>query len=1850
MAGNEDVKAQDESRIALDGGAYEIIRNRLLTQGNALQSSLGELNQSRKDIFGSIETTILSTERISTQNNCIPRDMVSIGRNLFIFGYNVRMGLKSETGISDVFAVYEYRDGSFREQPVDILDSGRFEADFKDLYKYYKETRFAKFSIIGPHLFMVFNIGKSVVDIKTFKWAMQESGPVYLDNRSDHEFKFPAQHEFAWTRTTRDQHRAGVHPHISLDDRLFVEAVGGDITFKVEDNTADGYGVYSEAVENKDQTLDDAEIYYAFVGNMILVRIRPYQENAFRYYIFNEKTQAVSRVDEIENACVLLPDSQGLMFSNGYYLQTGELKQFESGLADMRFERRAASSNGEDFLYVFYNRETGDHILLHYNIIDQKVDTPIVCSGFSIFDSGEMLLLRSDPEPTKHHVVQIMQTPFITGLLPGADKKDAFLYKVGNKDIVRCMAECNELLRLLNKEDTYSGLYHDIVKKSTDIADAYFWIERPEAFNIKETVLEIKRTASGAIDAFEKVVRLKKGTESRVREVSDRAGEILKSVDLGVMNRIDHFVERLSQLRNIRGEIISLKDLRYVDLDAVESLEAGVKDATGRVSSACVEFLLSDEALKPYVNRVVETRGRIVECDRVADADRIQEDVGAVSGDLEMLIDIVSNLKIEDSTQTTRIIDDISAIYSDINKVKAELKNKRKSLASVEGVERFNARIKLLNQSVINYLDISDTPDKCDEYLTKLMIQLEELEGAFVEFDDFIVQLSEKREALYHAFETRKLSLVEARNKRANALMSAAERILKGVRNRVDGMTDINEINGYFASDLMIEKIRDIIVQLRELDDTVKADDIQSRLKTMREDTVRRLKDRKELFEDGADIIRFGDYRFSVNVQPLDLTIVQRDGEQVFHLAGTDFFETIDHPEFIKTRSVWGMEVPSENEDVYRGEFLALRMLKDAESRGDSAISEFAEASEEELQGMVRRFMGPRYAEGYSKGVHDHDCAKIVQALADIHVKIGLLRFHPRVRALAGLFMLLGFSDEEQAEKSLMLEKLRSFGMISGIFPSRGEQARYIAEISDRIYEFVRRTGLFSVESAPDAATYLFLELSSGAERFSVSKEAFELSEGFAVSLKSGLYLQKFKTAREKLAGSPLSVFEMIRDWMEAYILSLGREELLDYLDEASVLVFDPPEVVQKDMADVDMTRESDGMLGDHRVIQNGRYHLNYYRFMDKTARFESEILPLYNRYQDLKRKLIDEMREGLRLNEFKPRILTSFVRNRLINKVYLPLIGANLAKQIGVAGEGKRTDLMGMLLLISPPGYGKTTLMEYLANRLGVIFMKINGPAIGHTVTSLDPKEASNAAAREEIQKLNLCLEMGDNVMLYLDDIQHLNPEFLQKFISLCDAQRKIEGVYKGKSRTYDLRGKKVVVVMAGNPYTESGEKFKIPDMLANRADTYNLGDIIGDTREDFEMSYLENALTSNPVLGKMSSRSQADVYSIIRIAKTGDREEVEFEGNYSGEEIDEMVSVMKKMITVQEVILKVNKEYIRSAGMADEFRTEPPFKLQGSYRNMNRLTEKLVPIMNDSELKTLLLSHYESEAQTLTTGAEANMLKFLELTGWMTDTQRERWEEIKKTFQKNQMLRGMDESNPVTHVVAQLSAFQDGLESIRGALSAGVDQFMRFYQARGSETREDDREERSSGPVQTMVSFSEETLSRIDRLAKEIKSISVVPVQAAGVDPHYAERIKNSAPIAPSTLRTIHKSRKNDFYLAIKNGNIEQLGELLRSGRDVNARTPEKATPLMAAAVHNNPNVVDFLLDQGAMIDAVDRDGYSALMIAASKGRVDVVKVLLARGANVNLLDNNGMTALMWAEKKGNDGIARLLRGKPN
>ncbi len=1623
----------------LEGGAYEIIRNRLTQHGSDLRTRLGKLNSERQAVFGAVEPALIATERVTTDNNCEARDIIAVGDNKFIFGYNVHIGLKSITDLADVFAAYEYDPDThtFSDVGLDILNKGTFAEDFLYLYKYYRETVFVKFMKIGPHLYMAFRVGKKVDDIKCFKWLIKEGGVLeYIGNRFDHEYRFPPQQEFEWVRAHRGMYREGMHPHVSIDDRLFVETVGGDLTVKVEDNTESGEGIYEEQVTNEDQTLDDAEIFYAIVGSLILLKVLPYQEKDYRYLVYNEKVKSVTRIDSIANSCVLLPEDHGIIFSDGFHLQTGDTKRFDSGLRDMLFERRVASPNGEDFLYVFYNRLSGTYVLMSYNLIDQKVDNPIVCNGYTVFKNGELIYFRTDEEPKKHHALQVWTTPYMEGEFRVDEKTDSYLFKIGNAEVVRAMAECHEILNLISRDDSYADLYVDLTKKAGDLIDTYFWIGQEAAFNLKAALGEIKGAAEAAISEFDKVQRLRKSTADESKRVSDSAKQIAKAARNTRPDDIMGFVHRLSELRTVRGEIISLKDLRYVDSDTVESLEAEVVEATEMVSQNCVEFLLEPVALDPYREQVSVQEKRVPEVAKVTEADQVEEELDKAGAELEMLIEIVTNLKIEDATQTTQIIDDISAIYATLNAVRASLRNRRKALSKTEGAAQFGAQVKLINQAVINYLDLCETPEKTDEYLSKVMVQLEELEGNFSDFEDYVDELTEKRDEIYNAFESKKVALVEARNKRAGSLVKSAERVLTTIQHRLSSLDSIPDINGYLAGDLMVEKVRDIIEQLNLVGDSVKADDIQTRLKTLRDDSVRQLKDRQELFVDGKNIIQFGNNKFSVNSQELELSIVPHNEKMCFHLSGTDFFEAVTDEEFLSTKSVWNQEVLSENRTVYRAEYLAWKCLQ---------------AGVEPTLEAVQKFMAPRYAEGYTKGVHDRDGFAIYEKLHSVHSQVGLLRFAPEDRALALLFLHQWKTDGGHDQ---LAKKIRGLGILRESYASDAVAEIYVGEIKDELNHFLetsaRNCPRLKAANIDQAAEYLFFELLD-AKKFAISPQAGEVVKQFQHTLTAKRLEKQFAAAVEGFNGDATGRFEVTRDWIEGICgaeieknevspdqLSTDGEKQersntvsslnVPYWIEAAVhLVRGGFELTA--IQQIEMSAALEGITGSHSLVEDGVYQFDYINFTQRLRRFETEDAPRFAAYQHRKTDLIESKREEMRLEEFKPKVMSAFVRNKLLNRIYLPLIGDNLAKQMGTAGADTRTDRMGMLLLISPPGYGKTTLMEYVANRLGITFMKINGPAIGHDVTSLDPEEAPNASAREEVNKLNLSLEMGDNVMIYLDDIQHCNPEFLQKFISLCDAQRKIEGVWKGKPRTYDLRGKKVCVVMAGNPYTESGGKFQIPDMLANRADTYNLGDIIGAHSGDFEASYVENCLTSNSVLSQLASRSQSDVYSVMKIAETGSHEGVDFEGNYSMEEIEDLVSVMKKLMRVRDTILRVNMEYIRSAAMEDDYRTEPPFRMQGSYRNMNRIAEKILPIMTDAEVEQVIMDHYENESQTLTAGAEANLLKFRELEGIQTDEEKVRWDEIKSKFNRNQLMGGRGENDPVSRVVGTLASIHETL-----------------------------------------------------------------------------------------------------------------------------------------------------------------------------------------------------------------------------
>src|SRR4051812_9918284 len=91
---------------SVDGSSYEIIKARLDEHGRGLQTRVDKLNAKRLALFGGSELAVLSNERVRTENNCVPRDIVGVGGQL-LFGYNVFIGLRKETRVEDVLALHK---------------------------------------------------------------------------------------------------------------------------------------------------------------------------------------------------------------------------------------------------------------------------------------------------------------------------------------------------------------------------------------------------------------------------------------------------------------------------------------------------------------------------------------------------------------------------------------------------------------------------------------------------------------------------------------------------------------------------------------------------------------------------------------------------------------------------------------------------------------------------------------------------------------------------------------------------------------------------------------------------------------------------------------------------------------------------------------------------------------------------------------------------------------------------------------------------------------------------------------------------------------------------------------------------------------------------------------------------------------------------------------------------------------------------------------------------------------------------------------------------------------------------------------------------------------------------------------------------------------------------------------------------------------------------------------------------------------------------------------------------------------------------------------------------------------
>jgi ankyrin repeat protein/predicted DNA-binding WGR domain protein len=161
--------------------------------------------------------------------------------------------------------------------------------------------------------------------------------------------------------------------------------------------------------------------------------------------------------------------------------------------------------------------------------------------------------------------------------------------------------------------------------------------------------------------------------------------------------------------------------------------------------------------------------------------------------------------------------------------------------------------------------------------------------------------------------------------------------------------------------------------------------------------------------------------------------------------------------------------------------------------------------------------------------------------------------------------------------------------------------------------------------------------------------------------------------------------------------------------------------------------------------------------------------------------------------------------------------------------------------------------------------------------------------------------------------------------------------------------------------------------------------------------------------------------------------------------------------------------------------------------------------------------------------------------------------------------------------------------------------------------------------------------------------KSIGVnliFPIFCAAINPHSEVFIKMYESLDDRFLRDENFS-SIIFYAAL-NENPEVLQYLLDNGVEYREANRQKVTPLMMAAMLGRSQNVELLMKKLDTSKKKSREGYAAIHYAVLGNHIDAVRALVENGADVNLNGKDRMTPLSIAACNGYYEMTKFLLSK--
>ena len=139
-----------------------------------------------------------------------------------------------------------------------------------------------------------------------------------------------------------------------------------------------------------------------------------------------------------------------------------------------------------------------------------------------------------------------------------------------------------------------------------------------------------------------------------------------------------------------------------------------------------------------------------------------------------------------------------------------------------------------------------------------------------------------------------------------------------------------------------------------------------------------------------------------------------------------------------------------------------------------------------------------------------------------------------------------------------------------------------------------------------------------------------------------------------------------------------------------------------------------------------------------------------------------------------------------------------------------------------------------------------------------------------------------------------------------------------------------------------------------------------------------------------------------------------------------------------------------------------------------------------------------------------------------------------------------------------------------------------------------------------------------------------------------------KNGSELVYIIKDDLQKDGDLPLLIAAREGNVEDLCKLIKTGEAIEGRNKIGWTPLHAAASNGHGLIVEILIHHQANVNALTKQQKTPLILAAANGHNNVIKELLKANVDVNYSDNDHYSALYEAIQSNQLDTVRLLLEK--